>query len=175
MRAPKCRSCDAKIEGAPAFCARCGEPTPFATADDRTRHDLEKWRRHREVAEGTPAPQARVPASILQATGAASAPTREEQQPQVERRAPFGRRAKDATPALIDLDADNPFAYSACVSCQRTDWIVRTGRNEDGSFRYWCLRCSRSFKTDMRLAHAAKPFVVSGSLIAVLTLLTNIR
>jgi hypothetical protein len=175
MRAPTCRSCEAKIEGRPAFCARCGEPTPFASAEQRTQHDLEKWRRHRETNDAAPVRTARVAASVRAATDP-TAPATSLEQPHVVRRRVKTKTIKTKTvkeQPVIDLDADDPFAYSACVSCHRTDWLVRTGRNEDGSFRYWCLRCSRSFKTDVRLAHAVKPFVVAGSILTVLTLLAN--
>lgn len=66
---------------------------------------------------------------------------------------------------VINLDTDNPFAYSSCTECARTDWIVRTKHNEDGTWMYWCVRCSRSFKSDVRIENAAKPFMAAGSVI----------
>ena len=61
-----------------------------------------------------------------------------------------------------DPDADNPFAYRACAACDERDWIVRTTRNDDKTFNYWCVRCSRSFKSELRLRHAIKPFLSGG-------------
>jgi hypothetical protein len=66
---------------------------------------------------------------------------------------------------VIVLDADHEFVYTSCTCCERADWIVRTGRNEDKSYNYWCVRCSRSFKTDARLRHGLKPFVAAGSVV----------
>jgi hypothetical protein len=60
------------------------------------------------------------------------------------------------------VDPENAFAYRACSTCQETDWIVRTKRNEDETWNYWCVRCSRSFKTDVKLGQAVKPFLFSG-------------
>ena len=68
----------------------------------------------------------------------------------------------------IHLDRDDPFAYDACVACGATDWILRGRRSGDGTFPYWCLRCSRAFKTTVRIAHGRKPFVAVGAVVAVL-------
>lgn len=224
MRGIACRFCDAKIDGKPSFCARCGEPTQWASAEDRTKHDLEKWRRHRDQSEVVAAarPSPRVQETLLGGRGKASenggaatgtmAPhaIRRRSRPDARNRptAPVGaetrereRRTRPKRPLMsrlrgresivsrlrrgekpasaepervIDLDADNPFAYSACASCHKTDWIIRTGKAEDGAFRYWCLRCSRGFKSDVRLAHARLPFVVGGSILLILVVLTNL-
>jgi len=72
------------------------------------------------------------------------------------------RRPKQRTIVLDDTDPDNAFAYRACSTCEETDWIVRTRRNEDGTWNYWCVRCSRSFKTEVKLSQAVKPFLFSG-------------
>jgi hypothetical protein len=80
------------------------------------------------------------------------------------------RNERKEPDVVIDLDADNAFAYRACATCQATDWIVRTNRNDDETWNYWCIRCSRTFKTENKLRHAVKPFlsagVVVGGLIA---------
>lgn len=76
--------------------------------------------------------------------------------------------------AVVQSPQDYQFIYEACTSCDRTDWILRTGRNEDESYNYWCVRCSRSFKTDLRLPHGRKPFITAGSILGFLALLTNI-
>ena len=73
---------------------------------------------------------------------------------------------------VIVLDSDDPFHYTACTSCERNDWIVRTTRNEDGTYNYWCVRCSRSFKTDARINQALKPFAAAGSVIGLLATLS---
>jgi hypothetical protein len=73
---------------------------------------------------------------------------------------------------VIHLDGDNPFAYTACPTCARTDWTLRTGRNDDATWGYWCVRCSRSFKTEYRLAHGPKPFVTALVIVATLVALT---
>jgi hypothetical protein len=76
--------------------------------------------------------------------------------------------SRETDDRVITLDTDNPFAYSSCTHCARTDWIVRTKHNEDDTWMYWCVRCSRSFKTERRLNHAVKPFVAGGSVIGLL-------
>src|SRR5687767_2322993 len=66
MRGTKCRSCETRIEGQPSFCARCGVPTPWATAEERTRYDLAKWREHAEQTRANG--QTRVPATVSAST-----------------------------------------------------------------------------------------------------------
>lgn len=73
---------------------------------------------------------------------------------------------------VIVLDADSAFVYTSCTSCERADWIIRTTRNEDDTYNYWCVRCSRSFKTDARLRHGLKPFLSSGLVIGSLAALS---
>jgi hypothetical protein len=199
----KCTSCDTRLEGRPAFCARCGEPTQWATAEDRRQHDLEKWRRHAAQVRGdVHASAPRIPASVAAVTDPRVQVVEEREdvhtvkrrswpEPKMPRRAPEPKRERAPRPSIadrlkalfkrddrpapvIDLDSDSMSAPSACVTCQKNDWIIRTGRNEDDSFRYWCIRCSRAFKSDLRLAHARLPFIVAGSILAVLVILTNI-
>lgn len=77
-------------------------------------------------------------------------------------------RESTAQDRVIVLDADHEFVYTSCTSCERGDWIVRTTRNEDETYNYWCVRCSRAFKSDARLRHGIKPFLASGSVIGAL-------
>jgi hypothetical protein len=88
----------------------------------------------------------------------------------VARRAP--PRESTAHDRVIVLDADHEFVYTSCTSCERGDWIVRTTRNEDETYNYWCVRCSRGFKSDARLRHGIKPFLASGSVIGALAALS---
>jgi hypothetical protein len=163
-----------------AFCPNCGQPTRHATDADRLDHDLKQWRTHvKAAASGGNGKRVSGPPPR---TGVATA-TR--QQPFVAP-APETKKRRFAMPALrlpklrmprsrangqqveINLDTDDPFAYTACVTCGATDWILRGRQNEDGRYPYWCLRCSRSFKTTARLAQARKPFIAAGAVVAVL-------
>jgi len=63
---------------------------------------------------------------------------------------------------VIDLDADHEFAYRACPTCEAADWVVRATRNEDDTWNYWCVRCSRSFKSEIKIRRALKPFLSGG-------------
>jgi predicted RNA-binding Zn-ribbon protein involved in translation (DUF1610 family) len=71
--------------------------------------------------------------------------------------------------ARADFDAD-AFAYRVCPTCDDADWILRLTQNDDQTWSYWCVRCSRSFKTEVKLSHAWKPFlsaaIVVGGLLA---------
>ncbi len=79
-------------------------------------------------------------------------------------------KAPQAEPdVVIVLDADHEFAYRACSTCHDTDWIVRTNRNDDGTWNYWCVRCSRLFKTEIKLRYGVKPFLSAGVVIGGLT------
>lgn len=72
--------------------------------------------------------------------------------------------------AVVDLSTvDHGFVYRACATCERADWILRGRRNDDETWIYWCVRCSRSFKTEMKLRHAFKPFLSAGIVIGGLT------
>jgi hypothetical protein len=76
------------------------------------------------------------------------------------------KKREPKRPEVVDdVDPDNAFAYRACSTCRETDWIVRTKRNEDETWNYWCVRCSRSFKTDVKLGQAVKPFLFSGAVV----------
>lgn len=175
-----------------AFCLRCGRPTPLATVEQVTEWELEQWRRHarpdaQAQAGTTPSPGAvvapaatrvvaeRLPEPVSSRNPVTTAPRRGP-----SRRSPIAGLAsrisskRTATGRVAPSDPDSEFHYTACTSCERTDWIIRTGRNEDGSWRYWCVRCSRSFKTDALLRHGAKPFVAGGSILAVLGVLANV-
>jgi hypothetical protein len=136
----------------------------------------------------------RIPARVVEREPAVAPPTT--RTPKVERasrvRAPKPARRKRpekiATPKVkrpkrrrpesterdrvIVLDADSAFVYTSCTSCERADWIIRTKRNEDETYNYWCVRCSRSFKTDARLRHGLKPFLSSGLVIGALATLS---
>jgi hypothetical protein len=67
----------------------------------------------------------------------------------------------DLVQAPPEPDADHEFAYRACATCHKADWILRGSRNSDETWNYWCVRCSRSFKTELRLRHAIKPFIAA--------------
>ena len=69
---------------------------------------------------------------------------------------------------VVDLEADQEFVYKACNHCNRTDWLVRTTRNDDATWNYWCVWCSRSMKTPMRLPHGRNPLVAAGVVVFVL-------
>jgi len=132
---------------------RIPDPSPAVPVEAASR-----WR----VEEPSPRP------------AATQAPRTEESRPEKKRRsrrriarAPSTPRRESVEPdRVIVLDsADDPFAYNACTVCERTDWIVRTKINEDGTWNYWCIRCSRAFKTVVRLRHGIKPFVAAGSVV----------
>jgi hypothetical protein len=171
-----------------SFCPTCDRPTPHASDAERVEWDLKQWRSHvdRSVAAGV------LPgAEVLRASGAVLVASPEKPlatvaglrtlqrktAPVVERLAeaqvekPRPKRTPETKPRdlVIDLDADNAFAYRACATCQATDWIVRTKRNDDETWNYWCVRCSRSFKTENKLRHGVKPFLYSGIVVGGLT------
>jgi len=58
--------------------------------------------------------------------------------------------------------------YRRCLECGGSDWVLRAGGNDDETYRYWCVRCGRSFFTDLRMRHAVKPWLVSAAVIAAL-------
>jgi len=152
MKHTLCSSCDARLNVGSHFCARCGEPTAEASVEERRQHDLEKWHAYHAVPS---------------APSTSHATTVRERAP----KAPATPRASDAAkPASND-----PFAYRACARCGRADWIIRTGKDEVGAWRYWCVRCSRAFTTDVRLRHAIKPFAVSAAILLALTLFTIVH
>lgn len=181
-----CPNCNAKMTRPVSFCPVCSRPTSHATDTERMEWDLGQWRRHveRSVTNGSTAAVAvttapprgeRAPARDLQVV---REPEPLVEQPREKRQPRKLRLPELPTPALrlstrtrpegdrvIVLDSDHAFMYTACTSCERTDWIVRYGRNEDGTYNYWCVRCSRSFKTDAKLSHALRPFLASGSVI----------
>ena len=77
-------------------------------------------------------------------------------------------RFRKAATAEIVLDVDDPFAYRACATCGERDWILRGSRNAEGTINYWCVRCSRAFKTSVRLPHGPKPFLAAAVVVAFL-------
>lgn len=154
-----CSNCDTKIRAGLTFCSECGRPTPFASSEEFLQWDLRQWRAHKDdavVQTGSAAPAHASGPVVLD-----------------WRRLRAAHRSRPEPDRVIDLDADNPFLYRACVACNRTDWIVRTSANEDGSWNYYCFRCGRSFKTDLRLPHGVKPFATLGGILAVLAALAN--
>lgn len=70
--------------------------------------------------------------------------------------------------ALTGGRVDRPFLYRRCLSCGTSDWVMRAGRNEDETWRYWCVRCGDSFRTDLRIPHAAKPWIISAAVLTAL-------
>jgi hypothetical protein len=189
MKRMMCGSCDARLDGRSHFCSRCGEPTPEATVDERRQHDLDKWRAYHDadhaasttartttVKERTPKP--------LTATRTDSHP------PRARRRIPRVRvsmriprihtparmqRSPGAASTMPTQPPQDPFAHRSCTRCERADWLVRTGKDEVGAWKYWCVRCSRSFTTEVHLRHSIKPFAVTVAILLALTLLTTIH
>jgi hypothetical protein len=190
MAKETCRSCDARLTGPTSFCQTCGQPTHYASDSERLEWDLKQWRKHvdRSVAGGVNpsghpnghrsatavATVSRAVESRAEASRGSERPPSEPSVPAHRVRLPKVRRERPARPPeprerVIDLDADM-FAYRVCPTCDAADWIVRTNRNPDETWNYWCVRCSRSFKTELRLPLAWKPFlsaaIVIGGLLA---------
>jgi hypothetical protein len=179
MRKETCWNCSTRMTEPVAFCPTCGQPTRHATDADRMEYDLKQWRSHVDRAANggkgrqvTPAaPRAGVATTVREKPFVTPPP-----QPKRRRKMPALRVPKLRMPRRparvehreIHLDADDPFAYTACVSCGATDWILRGSQNDDGTFKYWCLRCSRAFKTTVRIAHGRKPFIAAATVVAVL-------
>jgi predicted RNA-binding Zn-ribbon protein involved in translation (DUF1610 family) len=190
-----CTSCEVKLgKEQVSFCPACGHPTRFASDAERLEHDLGKWRTHlgRSAATVTlDAPSNGAPKSSVIVATASLAETRRtsvareprETMPSVRLpkvrapRLPRRERAERQPKAkrVIELDRDHAFAYRACPTCEEADWIVRMTRNDDATWNFWCVRCSRSFKTEVKLSYAWRPFasagVVIGGLIAASTLM----
>lgn len=180
MRKETCWNCSERMSEPVAFCPTCGQPTRHATDADHLDFDLKQWRSH--VERGTtngngkqasrPATRAGVATAIRTEPAAAPASVRTKRRltrptirlPKVR----LPRRAPRVEHVEINLEKDDPFAYRACVTCGATDWILRGRRNDDGTYPYWCVRCSRAFKTTVRLAHGPKPFIAAGTVVAVL-------
>ena len=185
-----CSNCNAKMTRRVSFCPGCSRPTGHASPSELLEWDLNQWRRHIDQTEA-PAEPAPVSLRSRVAVEERVAPA-VEMRPAVEssaRRAEGAPRGRAAEPArrerpkrrrpeppvrdrVIVLDADSAFVYTSCTSCERADWIVRTKHNEDDTYNYWCVRCSRSFKTDARLRHGLKPFLSSGLVIGALATLS---
>jgi hypothetical protein len=112
----------------------------------------------------TAAPQAAPPADRSRPSRGARATVHARKQ-----RVPRRRRERPKPVEVIELDADHEFVYRACATCVETDWIVRTRRNDDETWNYWCVRCSRSFKTEIKLGNALKPFLSAGVVLGGIT------
>jgi ssDNA-binding Zn-finger/Zn-ribbon topoisomerase 1 len=174
-----CPDCGAKMAEPASFCPRCGKPTDHASDAERLEFDLAQWRSHVDrsgasgvAANGNGSPPATMtkpapmPSMIQIPDPAAAVPVEARPRRHIARRPNTPRPESVEPDRVIVLDsADDPFAYNACTVCERTDWILRTTRNEDGTWNYWCIRCSRAFKTVVRLRHGIKPFVAAGSVV----------
>ncbi|MGH2785402.1 MAG: hypothetical protein ACRDJ1_09070 [Actinomycetota bacterium] len=191
-----CPNCDAKLIQGVSFCPNCARPTQYASKAEHLEWDLRRWRDHVEKSVGAgatssqpvvlgsvavdarsrPAPELPVlvtPDPVVEPKGTRSARTlRMPKPPKLSVRLPARRRPEPEQDRVIVLDSDNAFVYTACTSCERADWVVRTRRNEDDTYNYWCVRCSRSFKTDARIRQAFKPFMTAGSIIGALATLS---
>jgi hypothetical protein len=181
-----CSNCATKMSEPVSFCPTCDRPTRHAGKAELLEWDLKQWRDHVDRAAATSTlPTASTEgtrsgrsitgvAERMEAPFAAERPERtvavgsqrrtsritvaKPRLPRVKREA----RARRKQDIVIDLDHDNAFAYRACVTCEATDWIVRTTRNDDTTWNYWCVRCSRAFKTEVKLRNAVKPFLSAG-------------
>ncbi|MGH2793203.1 MAG: hypothetical protein ACRDKG_02760 [Actinomycetota bacterium] len=192
-----CPNCDAKLTQRVSFCPNCSRPTQHASEAEHLDWDLRQWRSHVEksVVAGSPAR----PPVVLGSVAVDEARTRPDPDlhvvvrpdpvveprrsekgrklrmpaiPKPDLRMPGRRRPEHEEDRVIVLDADHSFVYTACTSCERADWVVRTRRNEDDTYNYWCVRCSRSFKTDAKIRQAIKPFLTAGSIIGALATLS---
>ncbi len=199
MAKETCTNCYIKLPGAVSFCPNCERPTRHATDAQMLDWDLKQWRAHTGRSESVQqgANGARVAATAVTAVASMAPPVLIAQPMKVEKaglteaqasnEAPNGtngrhkpriairkprlprRTPKPEPDVVIDLDADHEFAYRACATCEATDWIVRTTRNDDETWNYWCVRCSRAFKTEIKLRYAVKPFLSAGIVVGGLT------
>jgi hypothetical protein len=184
-----CPNCATKFSEPVSFCPTCDRPTRHANDAERLDWDLKQWRAHvdKSASVGTvrdsdvrgsrggvivasaekPVPPVARPAAVESRPGAPVQPRRARRPSRMgSAKLRLARRKERAEPdVVIDLDADNAFAYRACATCQATDWIIRTNRNDDGTWNYWCVRCSRTFKTENKLHQAVKPFVSAGAVV----------
>jgi hypothetical protein len=196
MAKESCTSCERRLPEPVAFCPSCDQPTRHATDADRVDWDVRTWRAHVDrsfaagVNPGTAVMVAEAPVERIVAASTAPAPVslprpervlyvvapRVEVEPAVvpapaePRKKPRrSRRGRTADEPVIDLDRDHEFAYRACVTCHANDWVVRTSRNDDETWNYWCVRCSRAFKTEIRIPQALKPFLSAGVVLGGIT------
>ncbi len=190
-----CSNCNAKMPHPVSFCPGCSRPTEHASPSELLEWDLSQWRRHVDhavaIGDSKPAPVSFrsvvaveervapiVEPKLVVSSSAPSTPKIERtprvRAPKPARRERTGRRRPEPQERdrVIVLDADSAFVYTSCTSCERADWIIRTKRNEDDTYNYWCVRCSRSFKTDARLRHGFKPFLSSGLVMGALATLS---
>jgi hypothetical protein len=187
MRKETCWNCSQRMSEPVAFCPTCGQPTRHATDADRLDFDLRQWRSHVERSSTTGnGKTSSAPARAGVATAIRREPFAPPAPAENERRAPAKKKRRFTMPVIrlpklrpprrrprvehreVRLDEDDPFAYNACATCGAVDWILRGRQNDDGTYPYWCVRCSRSFKTTVRLAHGPKPFIAAGTVVAVL-------
>ena len=190
-----CGSCEARLATPVSFCPSCERPTRHATDAERVDWDLRQWRAHvdRSVAAGAdprggaltavafePAPHpvraavleparepVRAEAAPEQTSWGRTGPALRVRMPRIH--APKLRRPRREPDLVIDLDRDHEFAYRACATCEDTDWVLRTTRNDDETWNYWCVRCSRSFKTEVKIRQAIKPFLSAGIVLGGIT------
>ncbi len=178
----QCRSCELVIKEVVAFCPRCGRPTAHASPDEVREFELTQWRQHQSgetrTAAGAPAREVTPHAKVAvvhtrRPTSKTSKPKRDRSR---GRKQPSALQAvlKQREPEPTPVDPDDPFHYTACTSCSKTDWLLRTGRNEDETWRYWCVRCSRSLKTDALIPHGRKPFLAAGGVLTTLAVIAAV-
>jgi hypothetical protein len=159
-----------------AFCPACGQPTKHATDADRLDFDLKQWRAHIERGDSNGGTgRAAVPASRIGVATSVRGGRFVTPPAKPRRRFTFPRihlpawrlpavRRKEADRVIV-LDHDDPSEYRACVTCGARDWILRGRRSGDRRWTYWCVRCSRSFRTSVRLPYGSKPFVASAGVL----------
>jgi hypothetical protein len=167
-----CPNCATKMSEPVSFCPTCERPTRHAGEAELLEWDLKQWRNHvdRSVATGAiPAAEGvRSAGSIMGVAERVEVPVirlqgTKRRLPRMKREPKTSVSTRSEEPDLvIDLDHDDAFAYRACATCHATDWIVRTRRNDDETWNYWCVRCSRAFKTEVKLRNAVKPFLSAG-------------
>jgi hypothetical protein len=186
-----CPNCATKMSEPVSFCPTCDRPTRHANDAERLDWDLKQWRTHvgKSAAAGPlsddavrgsrggvivasaekPVPPVARPAAVVLRPDAPVQPrrtvARRPSRIDAAKQRLARRKDRKEPPVVIDLDADNAFAYRACATCQATDWIIRTNRNDDGTWNYWCVRCSRTFKTENKLHQAVKPFASAGAVV----------
>lgn len=197
MAKETCSNCYVKLPGKVSFCPQCSRPTSHATAAELMDWDLRQWRQHVEhsmssggamvgssrtiaIDEAPRRTSVPVPTAPSVESAVASPRAKTDREPKPPKLARVRswltalRRLPRERDRVIVLDEDHAFVYRACTTCERSDWIVRYSRNEDRTYNYWCVRCSRSFKSDARLRHAMKPFVAAACVILPLVLLVRL-
>ncbi|MCA1832735.1 MAG: hypothetical protein ABR548_08780 [Actinomycetota bacterium] len=179
------------------FCPACGKPTSHATAEQKMQWELATWHAHKngsseEVFVASNGHGSQTVGTVItrpsagSRDAAVSSPHRakaSKTRVQRDRRprkggsrsgliARWRARNDEFRRHNETLDGTSPFIHFACMRCEGTKWLLRTGRNEDGSWKYWCVRCSNSFKSDAWLEHGRYPFIVAGTIFAAILVLT---